>query len=309
MLAYVDMCGQLLSSSHSSSSHWPLTTCCRFSQTAWVVENIIFSPSFNLSPIFYVHHCSSLFIICVATSFARSRQICYICAKNFPKTVSIWANTHVASQADLEIQLGTWTCSSMKFRNNLEIFQDWKQETAGNHLGMQRWKDHERQRKATPSRHKATCGAVHRLHRLHRARDLRSWLCRIWSNTQSDEWRVTSDDISNHTLHSTEICWNTEFKRVDDNSEEFYAWHYSFYRNSENLTEILFIFTSLWKVEKMAVLQDATKFNQAWRWQMKTDENRWKQMKTDENRWKQMKTDENRWKQMKTDENDKIPSS
>eukprot|EP00438_Fugacium_kawagutii_P023184 Skav219470 [mRNA] locus=scaffold2809:51831:60425:+ [translate_table: standard] len=28
-----------------------------------------------------------------------SAVICYICAKNFPKTVSIWANTHVASQA------------------------------------------------------------------------------------------------------------------------------------------------------------------------------------------------------------------
>lgn len=35
----------------------------------------------------------------------RSAVICYICAKNFPKTVSIWANTHVASQGSQKLAL------------------------------------------------------------------------------------------------------------------------------------------------------------------------------------------------------------
>ncbi|CAE7266691.1 SEC31A [Symbiodinium natans] len=35
----------------------------------------------------------------------RSALICYICAKNFPKTVSIWAITHVASQGSQNLAL------------------------------------------------------------------------------------------------------------------------------------------------------------------------------------------------------------
>jgi protein transport protein SEC31 len=35
----------------------------------------------------------------------RSAVICYICAKNFPKTVAIWANTHVASQGSQKLAL------------------------------------------------------------------------------------------------------------------------------------------------------------------------------------------------------------
>eukprot|EP00930_Biecheleria_cincta_P047446 TRINITY_DN3289_c0_g1_i1.p1 TRINITY_DN3289_c0_g1~~TRINITY_DN3289_c0_g1_i1.p1 ORF type:complete len:1199 (+),score=239.56 TRINITY_DN3289_c0_g1_i1:57-3653(+) len=35
----------------------------------------------------------------------RSAVVCYICAKNFPKTVSIWANTHVASQGSQMLAL------------------------------------------------------------------------------------------------------------------------------------------------------------------------------------------------------------
>ena len=59
-------------------------------RTSFLVHLSIFRPS---SMFIIVHH------LCGPPSFARSRQICYICAKNFPKTVSIWANTHVASQA------------------------------------------------------------------------------------------------------------------------------------------------------------------------------------------------------------------
>ncbi|CAE8629816.1 unnamed protein product [Polarella glacialis] len=35
----------------------------------------------------------------------RSAVICYICAKNFPKTVTIWANTHVSSQGSQKLAL------------------------------------------------------------------------------------------------------------------------------------------------------------------------------------------------------------
>eukprot|EP00930_Biecheleria_cincta_P047447 TRINITY_DN3289_c0_g2_i1.p1 TRINITY_DN3289_c0_g2~~TRINITY_DN3289_c0_g2_i1.p1 ORF type:complete len:1170 (+),score=202.35 TRINITY_DN3289_c0_g2_i1:163-3510(+) len=35
----------------------------------------------------------------------RSAVVCYICAKNFPRTVSIWANTHVASQGSQMLAL------------------------------------------------------------------------------------------------------------------------------------------------------------------------------------------------------------
>jgi len=35
----------------------------------------------------------------------RSAVICYICAKNFPKTVNIWSNTHVASQGSQKLAL------------------------------------------------------------------------------------------------------------------------------------------------------------------------------------------------------------
>lgn len=35
----------------------------------------------------------------------RSAVMCYICAKNFPKTVSIWANTHVASAGSKKLAL------------------------------------------------------------------------------------------------------------------------------------------------------------------------------------------------------------
>ena len=110
MLAYVDTRGQLLSSSHSSSSHWPLTTCCRFSQT-WVVENIIFSPSFNLSPIFYVHHCSSFVW---PPQFRTVTPDLLHLREELPKNGE-YLGQHPCgfTGPDLEIQLGTWTCSSM----------------------------------------------------------------------------------------------------------------------------------------------------------------------------------------------------
>ncbi|CAE7030250.1 SEC31B, partial [Symbiodinium sp. CCMP2456] len=40
-----------------------------------------------------------------SSDVSRCCQICYICAKNFPKTVSIWAITHVASQGSQNLAL------------------------------------------------------------------------------------------------------------------------------------------------------------------------------------------------------------
>lgn len=60
----------------------------------------------------------------------RGVQICYICAKNFPKTVSIWANTHVASQAGKyaninEIRIWctwlTWHDSELNFQGSQKL--------------------------------------------------------------------------------------------------------------------------------------------------------------------------------------------
>lgn len=65
----------------------------RISISILICDTLLFSQKFHFKRFVFEVSC---FVI------DPRGQICYICAKNFPKTVSIWANTHVASQAKHE---------------------------------------------------------------------------------------------------------------------------------------------------------------------------------------------------------------
>jgi len=53
----------------------------------------------------YQHLCELLAERLQEAFDVRSAVICYICARNFPKTVSIWANTHIASSGSQKLAL------------------------------------------------------------------------------------------------------------------------------------------------------------------------------------------------------------